>query len=111
MLRFEWAVDHFLKLFTMFDVWDVYITTFPIAVECYTWLLFLEILADSESLFSFGQTHGRSRSSRRPIGIVAAIAREMAAFLWTLGRPHKAARANSRLHSAGDGAAVGNSRR
>jgi hypothetical protein len=45
--------------------------------------------------------------------VVAAIAREMAAFLWAIGREAAAAlsRRSSRLHSAGGGATVGNPRR
>ena len=46
--------------------------------------------------------------------VVAAIAREMAAFLWAIGRevmPAQNRTADLRLHRAGGGAAVGNSRR
>ena len=48
--------------------------------------------------------------------IIAAIAREMAAFLWAIGRqgmpgPSLSDRGVSRLRSVGDGATEGNSRR
>ena len=45
--------------------------------------------------------------------VVAAIAREMAAFLWAIGREVAPALAAPLppLHSAGGGATVGNSRR
>ena len=46
--------------------------------------------------------------------VVAAIAREMAAFLWAIGREVAASvsrRLSCPLHSAGGGATVGNSRR
>jgi hypothetical protein len=45
--------------------------------------------------------------------VVAAIAREMAAFLWAIGREVAPARnpSHPRLHRAGGGAVVGNSRR
>ena len=55
-----------------------------------------------------------SAAGKKPPVVVAAIAREMAAFLWAIGRevaPVVDAPRPSPLHSAGGGATVGNSRR